>query len=163
MNCRDLDIGWTREHIYLLEEVLGKIGPEAPPDELRAGWEHSLWWERCYLEHLETGGELISSAEEWYQHLEHDLTLEESDDSDEVMLACRTCKDPVWANVSHASGKDMAAIYSAHVGHNIRVMLLEGGEDIVLECHTCQHVKGQDGIAILSGVVRDWFLELWNG
>jgi hypothetical protein len=163
MEHRDQVMEWTRESIDLVEEMLGPTGPEAPPDELKARWEHDLWWKRRYLDHLEMGGELLSAAEEWYQHHEHDLTIEEFDDTGYIILACRTCKDPVWASVPEADGKGMAAIYVAHLGHDIRVMLLDGGEDIVLECHTCQHIEGQDGIAIFSGIVRDWFLELWNG
>ena len=165
MEHRDQEMEWLRENIGLLEAMLGPYGREVglplQPDQ-KARWEHRLWWGRRYLDHLETGGELLSPAEEWYQHHEHDLPVEETE-SDGVILPCRTCNDPVWAGVPEESGEGMAAKYAGHYGHKIRVMLLEGGEDIVLECHTCQHIEDQDGIAMYSGIVRDWFLELWNG
>ena len=164
---------WTRRSIELLERALGPGRRDRVTGAEFARYEHQLWWARRYLDHLEMGGELLRPADEWAQHHEHDLTIKQGppEEGAEIILFCRTCDDPVWANVPEESGEDMAAKYAEHLGHDIRTRRDEGPEerrvavygfDIGLDCHTCKNYE--DGpIALFSDRVSDWFDELWNG
>ena len=172
MEHRDQVMEWTRDSVDLLERLLGPEGPGLS-DDRKARFQHDLWWHRRYRDHLEMGGELLAPGDEWAMHHEHDLTVVESDDRGEIILFCRTCETPVWASVPDESGEGMAAKYAKHIEHDIRIRRDEPPVpwsvrpytvlDIGLDCHTCQHVEGQDGIPLFSGVVSDWFLELWDG
>jgi hypothetical protein len=185
MEHRDQVMEWTKASLEAYERLLplqqrlidlerehGNEDEALVGEAEKARTEHQLWWRRRYLDHLEMGGEVLAPGDEWAMHHEHELTVEESDDGDEIILFCRTCLDSVWANVPDESGEGMAAKYAEHLGHDIRIRRDEGPEergvaiygfDIGIDCYTCQHVEGQDGIPLFSGVVSAWFDELWDG
>jgi len=171
-------IGLIREAIELMEELmLLEVDPER---SARLQSEHG--WKSRYLAHLEAGGNFAVAADGWAQHHEHYLVVRHSLDDvgiiveDELLLWCVTCD--TWVEVHDRAGESGGTpgrtifdIYEEHVMHNITIRRDEGPEergvaiygfDIGVDCATCG-AERDGGYAIFSGVVSDWFDEVWNG
>ena len=146
--------------------------------------QHAYDWRTRYFEHLLTGGDKLTPPDRWAMHHEHVLVMRFESlltENDVVNLHCETCDDGCQ-QVDHDPSKHSKEpklvggwtydqIVAEHVGHTMSIRRDEApvagdvamfGLGIGLDCVTCG-AERENGYAVFSSEVSEWFDDWWNG